>query len=107
MKIFNIKDCNPIEDACWKLYELFSSENLSISISKIEGKSIPHYHKKMEEIYFILDWEWTIFIDKEEMIIKKWDLIPIPKNKFHHVESKYIEMLVITNPKFDHLDLLK
>ncbi len=106
IKVYKIEDCFPIQDTCGTIYELFNSQNLSISISKIKWKSIPHYHKKMEEMYYILSWKWLIFIGEETLSIKKWDLIPIPKNKYHHIESSDIEILVITHPKFSSDDVL-
>jgi len=109
MEIINRKNAKIINDVCGKIEEMYSSTNLSLSIATITGKSEPHKHEKMEEFYFILKGKGTIYIDDESKEIGEADLIPIPKNKFHHIETeddKPIELFVITHPKFDPSDVI-
>ena len=109
MEIIHRSKVESIQDVCWEILELYNSNNLSVSIAKITWKSDSHKHEIMEEVYFVLSGEWIIYIDHESEKIEKWDLISIPKNKFHHIETKNnstIEILVITNPKFNKQDVI-
>ena len=109
MEIINRKNAKIINDVCGKIEEMYNSDNLSLSVATITGKSEPHKHEKTEEVYFILKGQGTIYIDGESKEIGEGDLIPIPKNKFHHIEmvdNKTIELFVITHPKFDASDVL-
>lgn len=110
MKVINRNKVKSIEDVCGTIKELYSSTDLSLSIATITGKSTPHMHKKMEEIYFILKGKGEIFIGDESAIIKEGDLIAIPKNKFHYVQTKEgesIEVIVATHPGFDPDDVIE
>ena len=109
MKIVNRKNIKPIEDACGKLQELYNSDNLSLSYSVITDNSTPHKHKKMEEIYFIIKGKAILKIGKEIFTIEKGDVFSIPKNEYHNIQDveEVIELLVVTNPKFDLSDLIE
>jgi mannose-6-phosphate isomerase-like protein (cupin superfamily) len=110
MKIIQKSKAKNIEDVCGVIRELYQSESLGISIATISGKSIPHKHKKMEEIYYVTKGNGSITIGQETTKIKAGDLIPIPKNKYHFIETKpkvAIELLVATNQKFDPTDVIK
>ncbi len=108
MKIVNRKNIKPIEDACGKLQELYNSDNLSLSYSVITDNSIPHKHKKMEEVYFIIRGKANLKIGKEIFTIEKGDIFSIPKNEYHSIQDvkRTIELVVVTNPKFDPSDLI-
>jgi mannose-6-phosphate isomerase-like protein (cupin superfamily) len=108
MKIVNRKDIKPIADACGKLQELYASDNLSLSYSVITDSSKPHKHKKMEEVYFIIKGKAKLKVGDEIFTIQKGDVFSIPKNKYHNIQDveETIELVVITNPKFDPDDLI-
>lgn len=110
MKIINKNKVKTIDDVCGVIRELYNSQNLSISIATIVGRSVPHLHRKMEEIYYVIKGRGKITIEDECREIKEGDLIPIPKNKFHFTETtqnRSIEVLVATSPKFDANDVIK
>ena len=110
MKVVNKNSVKIIEDVCGVIRELYHSKNLSVSIATMTGKSVPHMHKKMEEIYYVVKGKGKMVIDGELAEIKEGDLISIPKNKFHHVETEpneSIEVIVVTHPKFDTSDVIK
>ncbi|MGD9639018.1 MAG: cupin domain-containing protein [Alphaproteobacteria bacterium] len=81
MKNYNIIHLNDINKL--KRIELHDQLNLTsseISINQINaGESLPfvHSHKQNEEIYFILNGEGLLYIDGEEIIIKKDDVFRI------------------------------
>ena len=108
MKIANRKNIKPIEDACGKLQELYNSDNLSLSYSIITNRSKPHKHKKTEEVYFILKGNAKIKVGDEIFPVKAGDVFSIPKNEYHNIQDveETIELVVVTNPKFDPSDLI-
>ena len=110
MKVISRDKVKSIKDVCGTIKELYSSTNLSLSIATITGKSTPHMHKKMEEIYFVLKGRGEIFIGNESATIKEGDLVAIPKNKFHYVQTEKgesIEVIVATHPGFDPNDVIE
>lgn len=110
MQIINKNSVNRFQDVCGWIYELYKSENISITIATIKGKSKPHKHKIMEEVYYILHGNGTLIIDGERSTVKPGDLIPIPKDTFHHIETstgKEMEILVITHPRFIKEDVIE
>lgn len=108
MKIVNRKNVKPISVSCGKLQELYSSENLSLSYVVISGKSKPHKHQKMEEVYFIVKGKGKIKIENEIFPIQTGDVFAIPKNKFHNIQDieEPIEVIVVTHPKYDPNDVI-
>ena len=108
MKIANRKNIRPIEDARGKLQELYNSDNLSLSYSIITNRSKPHKHKKMEEVYFIVKGNARIKVGDEIFPMEAGDIFSIPKNKYHNIQDveETIELIVVTNPKFDPSDLI-
>ena len=108
MKIRNRKDISPVKDACELLQELHHSENLSISYATIKSKARPHKHRKMEEVYYVVKGAGRIRIGTEVLEITSGDIIPIPKNVYHGVESVSapLELVVVTHPRFDRNDLI-
>jgi len=108
MKIVNRKNIKPIEDACGKLQELYNSDSLSLSYSIITDSSKPHKHKIMEEVYFIIKGKAKLKIGDNLFPIEAGDVFSIPKNEYHNIQDieTTIELIVITNPKFDPNDLI-
>lgn len=108
MKIINRKDVKPLIDACGKLQELYNSKNLSISYSIIKNGSRLHKHKKLEEVYFIIKGRAKLNVEKESFDICAGDVFAIPKNKYHNITDvkETVEVVVVTNPKFDPADLI-
>lgn len=110
MKVISRDKVKSIKNVCGTIKELYSSRDLSLSIATITGKSTPHMHKRMEEIYFVIKGSGRIFIGDESKIIKEGDLIVIPKNKFHYVQTEdneTIEVIVATHPGFDKNDVIE
>ena len=108
MKIVNRKTIKPIEDACGKLQELYNSDNLSLSYSVITDGSKSHKHQKMEEVYFIVKGKAKLKVGDKIFTIESGDVFSIPKNEFHNIQDveETIELVVVTNPKFDPNDVI-
>ena len=108
MKIINRKNIKPIKDACGELQELYNSNNLSLSYAIITDSSKPHKHEKMEEVYFIIKGKAKLKVGDKILPIETGDIFSIPKNKYHNIQDveETIELVVVTNPKFDPDDLI-
>ena len=108
MNVINRKNIKPVEDACGELQELYNSDNLSLSYSVITDSSRPHKHKKMEEVYFIVKGKAKLKVGNEIFTIKADDVFSIPKNEYHNIQDveETIELVVVTNSKFDSDDLI-
>ena len=108
MKIINRKDIKTIKDNCGKLQELYNSDNLSMSYSVITENSKPHKNKIMEEVYFIVKGKAKLKVEEDIFPIEAGDIFSIPKNKYHNIQDieETIELVVITNPKFNPNDLI-
>ena len=50
-----------------------------------EGNRL-HYHPNWNEWWYIVDGEWEFEIEEEKYIVKKDDIVFIPKNKWHKIK---------------------
>jgi mannose-6-phosphate isomerase-like protein (cupin superfamily) len=110
IKKINKLDIKPEKDPCGLLRELYKSKNLSIAYVVVLGEAEKHMHRRMEEVYYVEKGEGKLVIGDKILDIKAGDVIPIPKNTWHHLkklEGKPLEVLVITCPKFDPDDLIR
>ncbi len=109
MEIRNRSEIEFIDDACGKLQELYSSDNMSIAYAIITSTARPHMHKKMEEVYSIEKGIGICHIGDASFDVKPGDIIPLPKNEFHYLESiageEPLEVFVVTYPKYDTADV--
>ena len=55
MKIIKRNDTEVINGSCGKIQEMFDSDKLSIAYVDVTKDFVPHMHKEMEEIYYILE----------------------------------------------------
>lgn len=62
-------------------------EQLEVIIGEIEpgGTADPHFHEEIEQSMFILSGEMKIIIENEETILRKDDVVWIPKKAMHEV----------------------
>jgi mannose-6-phosphate isomerase-like protein (cupin superfamily) len=62
----------------------------------------------MEEVYFIVKGKAKLKIENDIFPIKAGDVFSIPKNKYHNIQDveETIELVVVTNPKFDPKDII-
>ena len=110
MEITKRKNQMIMDDICGKVQELGRTDNIDVAHITITGKSIPHLHRKTEEIYFILSGQGMLTIDDEQQKVEKDDTILIPKNKFHSIEKispEPLELLAITSPGYDPNDVIE
>ena len=97
------------------IYELMSREereqlDLSLAVGFLPPckKSIPHYHKNSEELYYVIDGCGKVKIGDQYFEIKRGSVVYIPTNKVHALEnesdSKKLEVLCISSPAYKEED---
>lgn len=62
------------------------------------GQDFPaHYHKIMEENFYILEGMVDIYIDSKKVTLKKGDFIHIEPNEVHYVKNSYSEPIIMVS----------
>ena len=117
-RILNWGKINSIEDGCggliYKVLDIGNSELKNIEIAmcifKPEEISKLHYHKIIEEIYFVIDGEGEIELDGKWEKIKTEDCIAIPIGVRHRIKNvskeKHLKFLSINSPHWEVGDMI-
>lgn len=66
-------------------------------------KSLPHVLKESSEVYYILEGQGKMFIDSEDEIVTKGDVIFIPKGAIQFIENLLeteLRFLCIVSPEW-------
>ena len=102
-------------DICGQVIDLINSEisgskNMSIATIFVDpGKeSKMHFHKKMEEIYYILDGKGEININGIVTKIKKGYAILLPVGSKHQIRNtgqKVLKFISVDSPSFEENDI--
>jgi len=97
-----------------EIRELFPTNNYSIkTMSLAEARILPgesteyHFHKKSNEIYFVLEGSGIFEIEGEKKKVEKNDCIFIPassKHKIKNVGKKPLRILCFCSPPYLHED---
>lgn len=92
---------------------ILDSTNAPVTNQSLAEASLPpgsaterHYHKRAEEIYFILEGEGTMEIDGEEQTVSPGDGILIPPGAWHTIraDSTNLRFLCCCAPPYSHDD---
>ncbi len=118
-KILNWKKINSIEDGCGGLiYKVLDIDNADLKNVEVamclfspEETAELHYHKIMEEIYFILAGEGEIELDGIWSKVKEEDCIAIPVGVKHRIKNiskkKQLKFLSINSPHWQADDMIR
>lgn len=98
------------------IYELFKKNGLNLkNISLAAGllrpgqKAISHFHKKTEEIYYILSGSGKVRVGNKIEKIKPGVAVYVPANKPHALinthQTKIMKVLAICSPKYSDNDM--
>ena len=75
----------------------------SMHVVEISKDSRPHYHKKTTEIYYVLEGEGHLEIEKEKVPLKPGVSVLIPPNNLHRAVGE-LKILNVPVPAFDPAD---
>lgn len=111
----NERDGIKIPDICGEVIELLNQENsdcksMSIATLFIEPNksSLKHYHKVMEEIYYVIYGKGEVYIDNITIKIYPGSAILIPVNTVHQIKntgSTVLKFISIDSPPFIDSDV--
>jgi mannose-6-phosphate isomerase-like protein (cupin superfamily) len=108
-KNYLVADFEKIEAApcpCGLSKRAFVSEKnqvASMHVVEISKDSRPHYHKKMTEIYYVLEGEGYLEIDKDKIPLKPGVSVLIPPHSLHRAVGK-LKLINVPVPTFDPED---
>lgn len=101
--IANFEDIDPVRCPCGWAKRAFAepgNDLATMHVVNIEEDSRTHYHKKMTEIYFVLEGEGHIELDGESFPIKPQSAIFIKPGCRHRAVGK-LKILNVPIPAFD------
>jgi mannose-6-phosphate isomerase-like protein (cupin superfamily) len=116
--IANWKDIDTIEDGCGgTIYKILNIENSDLSRIEIVMCLFPpgevahlHYHKVMEEIYFIIEGDGEIELDGKWHTVQPEDSVAIPPNMKHRMRNvstdKTLRFLSVNSPEWRQNDMI-
>lgn len=117
-KVVNWGTLKRIEDGCGGvIYKIIDTDNSELKKVEIvmcifsPGEIAKlHYHKKMEEIYFIIEGEGEIELDGKWFPVKAKDGIAIPTGVRHRMKNaskdKILKFLAVNSPEWQMSDMI-
>lgn len=83
---------------------LTPADETRVSISHLRiNDSRTHYHKVLEEVYYVLKGEGSMWLDDEKIPLREGDAVVVRPGVRHHAEGD-IEVLIICCPPFEDGD---
>ena len=93
--------------ACGHRYRLLSRGDEDVAAwahaVDIDGAK-PHYHKIATELYYVLEGEGSVMLDREERAVRKGSMVHIPPGVVHGAVGK-MRVLVVGIPDIDDSDV--
>jgi mannose-6-phosphate isomerase-like protein (cupin superfamily) len=105
-RIAHLDRIEPTPCPCGQARRAFMEEDNSVAslhVVEIEEDAEVHYHKRMTEIYYILEGEGFLELDGERVAVKPQTAIMIHPGTRHRAIGK-LKLLNIPIPKFDPQD---
>lgn len=99
------KDRHEFRSVCGFRRSILTPENETrVSLSHLRiHESREHYHKKLEEVYYILKGEGALVLDGERHPVQEGDVVVIRPLVRHHSEGE-IEVLIVCCPPYEDSD---
>lgn len=104
--IAHMADIAPTPCPCGQARRAFTEDAdqiASLHITEIKAYSQVHYHKKMTELYYVLEGAGTMELDGQSHPIKPGDAIMIKPLCRHRAVGK-LKVLIVPIPAFDKGD---
>ncbi|MDR1625424.1 MAG: cupin domain-containing protein [Spirochaetia bacterium] len=102
----NFDAIEPVRCPCgWAKRAFALPENRTATFHQVEisADSRVHYHKRMTEMYFILEGEGRLELDGEEVPVKPQDVVMIRPGCRHRAAGK-MKIINVAVPAFDPSD---
>ena len=104
--ISRLADLQPIVCPCGQARRAFADESdgvASMHLVEISADSRAHYHKRMTEMYYILEGTGEIELDGERHLVQPGDAILIKPGCLHRAIGR-LRVLNVPVPAFDPAD---
>ncbi len=99
-----------------RIFELFRPQNSSVKHMSIAAgfleprqKALPHFHKRSEEIYYILSGKGWVQLNAKRYEMQRGDAIYIAPRTIHALENssktQKLEILAISSPSYSDKDI--
>jgi len=105
-KVADFKSISPFDCPCGITKRAFLDDidkTASFHIVEISKDSRKHYHKKMTEIYYVLEGDGVLELDDDEITLKKGTCILIKPGCKHRAVGK-LKLINVPIPAFDEDD---
>ena len=105
-KICHLADVEPVECPCGTARRAFVEKDntvASIHVVDIKKDAVTHYHKKMTEIYLILEGEGHLELDGELYPVKPFSTVLIKPGCRHRAVGE-MKIVNVPIPTFDSED---
>jgi len=90
LKIKSIEENLSFRDGTKRIVGMYDTTLLN------KEKIMPHFHDDVEEVYYILEGEGIVEIDKENEFVRAGEIIYIPPRKTHSITATSYELRFIT-----------
>ena len=103
--VCHVDDIAPVACPCGESRRIITradSPNVGLHVTRVERGEL-HYHKRTEEIYYILSGRGVIELDGKEHELRPGTAIRIPPGVRHRSWGDF-ETVVVTCPAFDPED---
>ena len=111
MKVINRADSTPIETPHGsKIYPVMDRSNSRVTSCSIAEELLPpgcavrpHYHREIEEIYYIQTGHGLMTVADEQRSVGPGDAVHIPRGQRHSLENtggEEIRLLLVCGPAF-------
>lgn len=104
---FVTKDSSEIRELLAHRNSVIQNQSLAEARVPVGTRTIPHYHVKTEEIYYIVQGSGRMTIEGEQCDVTVGDAIAIPPGQVHQIEnigSEELRLLCCCSPPYEHDD---
>ena len=104
--VADLKNITPMPCPCGQARRAFiepGNDTASFHIVDISENSRPHYHKKMTEIYHVLEGEGILELDDDRIELKPGITVMIKPRCIHRAVGK-LKLINVPIPTFDPAD---
>lgn len=92
------RESNAVNDICGKIFPIISetdSSILSVAEAEIGSATIPHFHTKITEVYYVKEGEGKVVLGVHSFNVTEGSVVLIPANLIHFLIPETVMMKVI------------
>jgi mannose-6-phosphate isomerase-like protein (cupin superfamily) len=102
---FITKDGSTIREILGPTNAPVEQQSLAEATLAADSATQRHYHKKSEEIYFILEGSGDMEVDGESRVVHPGDAVLIPAGSWHTIAAlSPLRLLCCCSPRYSHED---